>query len=105
MHLTPREQEKLLIFTAAEVARRRGGRGLKLTHPEALALITADPCRRWPAPPAPGLRSLSMLSRTGREGELGRDRVAQRRGGGPVPGGALDPSAFYCRLLTEGGPS
>jgi len=51
-----------------------------------------------------------MLSRTGREGELGRDRVAQRRGGGPVPGGAsadgaLDPSAFYYRLLTEGGPS
>src|SRR5438046_8665043 len=42
MHLTPREQEKLLIFTAAEVARRRRGRGLKLNHPEALALITAE---------------------------------------------------------------
>ena len=42
MHLTPREQEKLLIFTAAEVARRRQGRGLKLNHPEALALITAE---------------------------------------------------------------
>ena len=35
MHLTPREQEKLLIFTAAEVARRRRARGLKLNHPEA----------------------------------------------------------------------
>ena len=42
MHLTPREQEKLLIFTAAEVARRRRGRGLKLNHPEAAALITAE---------------------------------------------------------------
>jgi urease gamma subunit len=42
MHLTPREQDKLLIFTAAEVARRRGGRGIKLNYPEALALITAD---------------------------------------------------------------
>ena len=42
MHLTPREQDKLLIFTAAEVARRRQSRGLKLNHPEALALITAE---------------------------------------------------------------
>jgi len=42
MHLTPREQEKLLIFTAAELARRRRGRGLKLNHPEAVALITAE---------------------------------------------------------------
>ena len=42
MHLTPREQEKLLIFTAAEVARRRRSRGLKLNHPEALAIITAE---------------------------------------------------------------
>ncbi len=42
MHLTPREQEKLVIFTAAEVARRRRGRGLKLNYPEALALITAE---------------------------------------------------------------
>lgn len=42
MHLTPREQEKLLVFTAAEVARRRRARGLKLNHPEAVALITAE---------------------------------------------------------------
>ncbi|PYN94096.1 MAG: urease subunit gamma [Candidatus Rokuibacteriota bacterium] len=42
MHLTPREQEKLLIFTAAEVARRRRARGLKLNHPEAVALISAE---------------------------------------------------------------
>jgi urease subunit gamma len=42
MHLTPREQEKLLVFTAAELARRRRARGLKLNHPEALAIITAE---------------------------------------------------------------
>jgi len=42
MHLTPREQDKLLIFTAAELARRRRARGLRLNYPEALALITAE---------------------------------------------------------------
>jgi urease subunit gamma len=42
MHLTPREVEKLLIFTAADVARRRQQRGLKLNYPEAMALITAE---------------------------------------------------------------
>ena len=42
MHLTPREVEKLMIFTAGELARKRKSRGLKLNHPEAVALITAD---------------------------------------------------------------
>ena len=42
MRLTPREQEKLLIFVAAEVARKRRGRGLLLNHPEAVAIITAE---------------------------------------------------------------
>ena len=42
MHLTPREQDKLLVFVAAEVARRRRARGLKLNYPEAMALITAE---------------------------------------------------------------
>jgi urease subunit gamma len=42
MHLTPREQEKLMVFVAAEVARRRRARGLKLNYPEAIALITAE---------------------------------------------------------------
>jgi|SRR6476469_146148 urease gamma subunit len=41
MRLTEREIDKLLIFTAAEVARRRRERGLKLNQPEAVALITA----------------------------------------------------------------
>ena len=42
MRLTEREIDKLLIFTAADVARRRRARGLKLNHPEAIALITAE---------------------------------------------------------------
>ena len=40
MMLTPREQEKLLIYVAADVARRRKARGLKLNVPESVALIT-----------------------------------------------------------------
>ena len=42
MHLTPREQEKLLIVVAADLARRRKERGLRLNHPEAVAYITAE---------------------------------------------------------------
>ncbi len=42
MHLTPREQEKLLVVVAADLARRRQARGLKLNHPEAVALITYE---------------------------------------------------------------
>jgi len=42
MRLTPREIDKLLIFNAGEVARRRRTRGLKLNYPEANALITAE---------------------------------------------------------------
>ena len=41
MDLTPREKDKLLIFTAALLAERRRARGLKLNHPEAVALIRA----------------------------------------------------------------
>ncbi|WP_370160487.1 urease subunit gamma [Limimaricola soesokkakensis] len=40
MNLTPREKDKLLVAMAAEVARRRLARGVKLNHPEAIALIT-----------------------------------------------------------------
>jgi urease subunit gamma len=42
MELTPREKDKLLIFTAALLAERRRARGLKLNYPEAVALITAE---------------------------------------------------------------
>jgi urease subunit gamma len=40
MNLTPREKDKLLVAMAAEVARKRLSRGVKLNHPEAVALIT-----------------------------------------------------------------
>ena len=41
MHLTPREVDKLLVFSAGELARKRRARGLKLNHPEAMALISS----------------------------------------------------------------
>jgi urease gamma subunit len=42
VHLTPREIDKLLVFSAGELARKRRARGLKLNHPEAVALITSE---------------------------------------------------------------
>jgi urease subunit gamma len=42
MHLTPREREKLLVVVAADLARRRLARGLKLNYPEAIAVITYE---------------------------------------------------------------
>ena len=42
MELTPREKDKLLVFTAALLAERRRARGLKLNYPEAVALISAE---------------------------------------------------------------
>jgi urease subunit gamma len=42
VHLTPREQEKLLVVVAADLARRRQSRGLKLNHPESVAILTYE---------------------------------------------------------------
>ena len=42
MHLSPREQEKLLVVVAGDLARRRRARGLKLNYPETVALITSE---------------------------------------------------------------
>ena len=42
MHLTPREREKLLIVVAADLARRRHARGVKLNYPESIAIITYE---------------------------------------------------------------
>ena len=42
MHLTQREQERLLIHVAADVSRKRQQRGLKLNYPEAIAILTAE---------------------------------------------------------------
>ena len=50
MELTPREKDKLLIFTAALLAERRQARGLKLNYPEAVALISAAVACELPGP-------------------------------------------------------
>lgn len=42
MELTPRDKDKLMLFTAALLAERRKARGLKLNYPEAIALISAE---------------------------------------------------------------
>ena len=42
MNLTPREQEKLMIYVAAQLAKDRQARGLKLNYPETVAIITAE---------------------------------------------------------------
>jgi urease subunit gamma len=71
MHLTPREVDKLLIFVAAEVARRRRERGLKLNYPEAVALISAELLEG-----ARDGRSVAELMRYGGQ-ILGRDEVME----------------------------
>ena len=42
MHLSPREQEKLIVVVAADLARRRQRRGLKLNYPESIAILTYE---------------------------------------------------------------
>jgi urease subunit gamma len=42
MHLSPREQEKLMVVVAADLARRRQQRGLKLNYPESIAILTYE---------------------------------------------------------------
>ncbi|MER5366456.1 urease subunit gamma [Streptomyces sp. NPDC002722] len=69
MRLTPHEQERLLIHVAAEVARQRRARGLRLNHPEAIALITVHLLEG-----ARDGRTVSELMASGRT-VLGRDDV------------------------------
>ena len=69
MDLTPREKDKLLVFTAALLAERRRARGLKLNHPESVALITAAILEG-----ARDGRSVAELMSLGTE-VLGRDEV------------------------------
>jgi urease subunit gamma len=42
LHLTPREQEKLMIVVASDLARKRRARGLRLNYPEAMAILSAE---------------------------------------------------------------
>jgi urease subunit gamma len=69
MDLTPREKDKLLIFTAGLLAERRKARGLKLNYPEAIALISAGVME--------GARDGKTVAQLMSEGRtiLGRDEV------------------------------
>lgn len=69
MELTPREKDKLLIFTAALLAERRQARGLKLNYPEAVALISA-----FVMEGARDGKTVAQLMSEGRN-VLGRDEV------------------------------
>ncbi|HEY8017422.1 MAG TPA: urease subunit gamma [Dongiaceae bacterium] len=71
MHLTPREKDKLLVFMAAQLAQRRLARGLKLNHPEAVALISD-----YLVEGARDGRSVAELMRDG-AGVLTRDQVME----------------------------
>jgi urease subunit gamma len=71
MHLTPREKDKLLVFMAAQLAQRRLARGLKLNHPEAVALISD-----FLVEGARDGRSVAELMRDG-AGVLSRDQVME----------------------------
>ena len=69
MHLSPQERDKLLVHVAADVARRRLERGVRLNHPEAVALITEHVLEG-----ARDGRTVSDLAASGRT-VLGRDQV------------------------------
>ena len=62
MHLSPHEQERLLVHVAADVARSRRARGLRLNHPESVALLTA-----WVFEAARDGRSVADIMSAGRE--------------------------------------
>ncbi|MNH01499.1 Urease subunit gamma [compost metagenome] len=71
MELTPREKDKLLLFTAALLAERRLARGLKLNYPEAVALISATVIEG-----ARDGRTVAELMNLGRE-VLSREQVME----------------------------
>src|ERR1700758_5094611 len=82
MRLTPTELDRLTIFTAAELARRRRTKGWKLNHPEALAIICDEMHEA-----ARGGASYQEVVRVG-QSVLGTSDVAEGGGGGAsVPGG------------------
>ena len=71
MHLTPHEQERLMLSYAAELALRRRGRGLRLNHPESIAVISS-----FLLEGARDGRTVAELMTAGRE-VLGRDDVME----------------------------
>ena len=70
MELTPRDKDKLLLFSAAQLAERRKARGLKLNYPEAVALISFEIMEG-----ARDGRSVADLMSYGREIQIGRAHV------------------------------
>jgi urease subunit gamma len=71
MHLTPHEQQRLLVHVAADVAEKRRARGLKLNYPEAVALLTS-----WVFEGARDGQTVVDLMESGRH-VLGRDDVME----------------------------
>lgn len=71
MHLSPHEQERLLVHVAAEVAEKRRARGLKLNYPEAIAILTS-----WVYEAARDGRTVADLMEAGRH-VLTRDDVME----------------------------
>ena len=72
MHLSPKETDRLLLFLAAELARRRRARGLKLNYPEARALIADEICEG-----ARDGKSVAELMGVGRDDPHDRRRAAR----------------------------
>jgi urease subunit gamma/beta len=98
VHLTPKEIDRLLLFQAAELARRRRGRGLKLNYPEACALISDEICEG-----ARDGRSVAEMMELG-AGILSTDDVLP---GVDVLLGTLQVEAFFDdgqKLVTVHGP-
>ncbi len=71
MHLTPHEQDRLLVHVAAEVAEKRRARGLKLNYPESIAILTS-----WVYERARDGRTVAELMAEGRD-VLTRDDVME----------------------------
>ena len=80
MRLTPTERDRLLLFNAAELARARRGRGLRLNVPEAIALVADTVCEAardgcgWPRRSRPGVPCSAWRGPAGRAGVSPRCR-------------------------------
>jgi len=101
MDLTPREKDKLLIFTAALLAERRRARGLKLNHPEAVALISAAIMEG--ARDGKSVAALMSEGKTGRGDLPRRHQAGHRAPADRMSGGTLFSDAAPGALLVDDG--